>query len=86
MYESQEAAIEGILFAMGESVRIDSLAEALGMRQEEVRERVRHMMGRYAKEDRGIQIIEVEDAVQLCTKKEIYEYLIQVAKLSLIHI
>ncbi|MCI9531563.1 MAG: SMC-Scp complex subunit ScpB [Lachnospiraceae bacterium] len=80
MYESQEAAIEGILFAMGESVRIDSLAEALGMRQEEVRERVRHMMGRYAKEDRGIQIIEVEDAVQLCTKKEIYEYLIQVAK------
>ena len=29
---------------------------------------------------RGIQIIELEDAYQLCTKNEMYEYLIRVAK------
>ena len=32
------------------------------------------------KEDRGIRIIELEDSFQLCTKKEMYEYLIRVAK------
>ena len=38
------------------------------------------MMERYEKEDRGIRIIELEDSFQLCTKKEMYEYLIRVAK------
>ena len=30
--------------------------------------------------DRGIYIMELENAVQLCTKPELYEYLIRVAK------
>ena len=38
------------------------------------------MAKRYAREDSGIQIIEVEDAIQMCTKKEIYEYLIKIAR------
>ena len=39
----------------------------------------RHMK-QYEKEDRGIKIIELENAFQLCTKKEYYENLIKVAK------
>ena len=35
---------------------------------------------KYKKEDRGISIIELEDSYQLCTKPELYEYLIKVAK------
>ena len=38
------------------------------------------MRDRYETEDRGIRIIELEDAFQMCTKKEMYEYLIRVAK------
>ena len=38
------------------------------------------MMERYAGEDRGIQLMEIEDNVQMCTKKELYEYLIKIAK------
>lgn len=38
------------------------------------------MMDRYQEEDRGIGIIELEDSFQMCTKKEMYEYLIRVAK------
>ena len=38
------------------------------------------MMDRYQEEDRGIQILELEDSYQLCTKNEMYEYLIKVAK------
>ena len=34
----------------------------------------------YQAEDRGIDLIELDDAVQLCTKSEMYEYLIKIAK------
>lgn len=37
------------------------------------------MMDRYQEEDRGIQIIELDNSFQMCTKKEMYEYLIRVA-------
>ena len=38
------------------------------------------MAKRYEKEDRGIQLIELENSYQLSTKKEMYEYLIRIAK------
>ena len=38
------------------------------------------MNDKYKKQDRGIYIVELEDSVQLCTKPELYEYLIKVAK------
>ena len=38
------------------------------------------MKTRYEREDRGISIMELEDSVQLCTKAELYEYLIKIAK------
>ena len=75
-----EAAIEAILFAVGESVELDKLAKAIEQDKETTRKIVSHMMERYREEDRGIQIIELEDAYQLCTKNEMYEYLIRVAK------
>ena len=42
-------------------------------------ELLHHMMDRYQEEDRGIQIIELEQSYQMCTKKEYYENLIQIA-------
>ena len=41
---------------------------------------IRNMMLRYEEEDRGIRIIELGDSFQMCTKKEMYEYLILIAK------
>ncbi len=78
--EQYEAIIEGILFTMGESVEISKLAAALDLDKDKVRELVHQMMERYACEDRGIQVIEIEDSVQMCTKKELYEYLIKIAR------
>ena len=78
--EKQEAVIEGILFAMGESVGISKLAEVLEASEEEVREILQKMMKRYKSGNRAIEIIEIEGSVQLCTKKEMYEYLIKIAK------
>ena len=37
------------------------------------------MMTRYDEEDRGIHLIELDGSFQLCTKPEMYEYLIKIA-------
>lgn len=75
-----EAALEAILFAMGESVELDKLAAAIEQDKETTRKILYHMMEKYKEEDRGIQIVELESAYQLCTKSELYDYLIKVAK------
>ena len=74
-----EAAIEAILFAMGESVELSRIATAVGQDKDTTRRLLHHMMDRYQEEDRGIQIIELEQSYQMCTKKEYYENLIQIA-------
>ena len=37
------------------------------------------MRDKYEAQDRGVRIIELEDSFQMCTKTEMYEYLIRVA-------
>ena len=41
---------------------------------------IHNMMDKYQKEERGIRIIELDHAYQLCSKPEMYEYLIRIAK------
>lgn len=74
-----EAAIEAILFTMGNSVELTRIAAAIGHDEETTRRLIHNMMDKYQSEERGIQIIELEDSFQMCTKKEMYEYLIRVA-------
>ena len=74
-----EAAIEAILFTMGESVELSRIAETIGMDAGTTEKISHNMMDRYQEEDRGIQIIELENAYQMCTKKEYHEYLIRIA-------
>lgn len=78
--KKMEAAIEAILFAMGEAVETDKIAKAIEQDKETTKKIIYGMMKRYGEENRGIQIIELEDSFQLCTKNELYDYLIRVAK------
>lgn len=75
-----KAAIEAILFAMGDSVEISKLADVLDLTARDVRSIVDEMNDEYSKEERGIYIVELEDALQLSTKPELYDYLIKIAK------
>ena len=75
-----EAAIEAILFMMGTSVELDRIAQALDEKEMVIKQTIENMMEKYQKEERGVQIIELENAYQMCTKKEMYEYLIKIAK------
>ena len=74
-----EAAIEAILFTMGESVELSQIADAIQQDKETTRKIIQNMMDKYQKKDRGIQIIELEQSYQLCSKKEYYECLIRLA-------
>lgn len=78
--EEMEAAIEAVLFAMGNSVPVSSLAAAIEQDVDTTYNIVKNMMIRYNEEQRGIKIVELEDAFQMCTRPEMYEYLIKVAK------
>ena len=78
--KNYEAIIEAILFTMGESVELSRSAAALELPEKDTREILEHMMKKYASEDHGIQILELEDSFQMCTKAEMYGYLIRIAK------
>ena len=73
-------AVEAILFATGESVSLSKISSAIGKDETEAKRLLEELKKQYQKKERGIQLIELEDSYQLCTKPELYDYLIQVAK------
>lgn len=75
-----ESIIEAILFTMGESVQVEKIAAAIEHDENTTVKIIHNMMDRYQSEDRGVRIIELDHAFQMCTKPEMYEYLIRVAK------
>ena len=79
--------IESILFAAGREVTIKELMTVLEAESIDIISIVNEMKENYEKEDRGIQIINVDGAYQLCTKKKNYDYICQIfdkrAKLQL---
>ncbi len=76
----EKAVLEAILFTMGESVEIDRLAAVIEEDKKTTRELLEEMAAEYQAEERGIGLTTLDDAVQLCTKGELYEYLIKIAK------
>lgn len=81
-----EAVIEAILLTMGEAVEVERIAAAVEHDEDTVRRLIRNMMTRYEETDRGIRIIELDGSFQLCTKPEMYEYLIKVAHVPKKHV
>lgn len=70
-----KGVIEAILFAAGREVKITELMSALEESSEEIITLVENMKEDYKSENRGLQIVNVGEAYQLCTKQEYYEYL-----------
>ena len=78
--ERIRAEVEAVLFTMGESVPIETIAKALGMTNNQTLEILLEMQLEYEAEDRGIRLIRLDDRFQFATKKELYPILIKVAK------
>lgn len=77
---SLKAAVEAVLFTMGESVDIETLADILSLKKEDARTVVDRLMDDYESNERGIRIIRLEDRFQLATKKELYPVLIRMVR------
>lgn len=71
----KKAIIEAILFSAGVPVKKSDLILALEISQEDLENLVENMQEEYKQENRGIEIIKMEDSYQLCSKKELYSYI-----------
>lgn len=76
---TREAILEGILFAMGGSVEREQLAEAMEITPEEVEAAAAALKAKYEEEERGIRLIRLDSAYQLCSAEGCYDTLIRLA-------
>lgn len=75
-----EAVIEAVLFTMGDSVEISRLAQVIEEDVKKTKEILDGMKDGYEEGNKGITMLQLEESVQLCTKPDMYEYLIKIAK------
>lgn len=73
--DKMKATIEAILFACGREVEIKELVSALEINEEDLITVIESMKQDYESDQRGIEIIRLQNAYQLTTKKEYYEYI-----------
>lgn len=68
-------AVEGILFAAGESVKSAQLAVALDVEISEIEKAVQDLKDEYNTDHRGFTIIDINDGYQICSRPEYYSYI-----------
>ena len=73
--ENLKYAIEGILFAAGESVKTAKLAAVLEIEIEAVEEAISLLKYDYDTNQRGFMIIDIDDGYQICSRPEYYNYI-----------
>ena len=69
-----QGIIESILFAAGEAVRTDKIAEIIGISTELAKEELVKLGNYYTQHGRGFALIEIDDGYQICTRPEYYTY------------
>lgn len=79
--EQIKSIIEAILFTMGDTVETDRMAAALEVNKSELKNIIDEMSAEYINAGRGLRIIEIDGAYQMCTCSEAYEYLIKLVKI-----
>lgn len=76
--KEKQAMIEGILFSLGTSVSRKQMKAALEVDDALLDYLIDQLKREYERSDRGIRLLELNDAYQLCTKPEYYEALIRI--------
>lgn len=78
--QKEKAILEAVLFTMGESVEVERLASVIEEDKKTTRDLLMEMKEEYEGKECGITLIELDDSFQMCTRAEMYEYLIRIAK------
>lgn len=75
-----EMALEAILFTSGKPVSINKIAISLGQDIKITKKIVSALIHSYDEQQRGIQIIQINDKYQMCTRSNYYEYIKKLIK------
>lgn len=75
-----KSIVESLLFAAGDAVELDRIADIVDVDKRSLRSILKEMMEEYQFERRGIQIIKLEDAYQMCTRGEYHDYIAMLAE------
>ncbi len=67
--------LESILFAAGDSVPKDQLAEIMELSEDEIDELAKRLEESYEAQKRGLRLLHLDDCYQLCTAEEFYPYI-----------
>ena len=78
--QKAKAVLEAILFTMGESVEVERLASVIEEDKKTTRELLMEMKEEYDAKECGMTLMELENSFQMCTKADMSEYLIKIAK------
>ncbi len=78
--QKAKAVLEAVLFTMGESLEVERLAAVIGENKGTARELLLEMKEEYEARECGVTLVELEGSFQMCTKAEMYEYLVKIAK------
>ena len=73
--DEKESIIEAMLFASGNAVKIDDMAEVLNVDNKAIREMVTSINKRFDEENRPITIREIDMGFQMCTKPKYHNYI-----------
>lgn len=76
--EKIQSIIESILFAAGRVVTINEMEMSLEMSKNDLEKILDNMQEKYRENDRGIELVKINDGYELCSKKENYEYIYQI--------
>lgn len=70
-----KSIIEAILFAAGRPVSQKELVLSLEISKEDIENIISNMQEEYQQQPRGIEIIKIDHSYQLCTKKDLHEFI-----------
>lgn len=75
-----QAILEGVLFAAGDAVELERLADIVDVDKKSLREILSKMIEDYNYSRRGIHIIRMDNSYQMCTRGEYFEYISRLAE------
>ena len=73
--EKNKGIIEAILFSAGRIVNEEELMLGLELSKEDIQNIIQNMQDDYKKQNRGIEIVKVENGYQMASKTELYDYI-----------
>ena len=73
--DEKESIIEAMLFASGNAVKIEDMAEILNVDGKTIKELIKSINVRFDEENRPVTIREIDKGFQMCTKPQYHQYI-----------